>query len=113
MTVSDLIKKTGWQPLTEISKAPVRYAYVCDLLSLAMANMRPGTVWITVQSHLNVVAVASLAGCCCVVIPENIEVSEETLHAAHTKGVCILSAGCSAYGASCMLSRLGMGEVPK
>ena len=112
MTVSELITKTGWQALTDINEETVSSGYVCDLLSWAMAHVQVGTAWITVQSHLNVVAVAQLTDCACVVVPEGIEVSEETLTAARSKGVCILSAPCSAYGAASQLLRLGIGEVP-
>ena len=111
MTTSELIQKTGWKPLTEADDETVSSAYICDLLSWVMAHAQIGTVWVTVQAHLNVVAVASLTGCACVVIPDNIAVSEETLAAARSKGVTILSAPCSSYGVALTLGSLGIGEV--
>lgn len=111
MTTRELIEKTGWKPLTEPQNDPVTSAYICDLLSWVMAHAQIGTAWITVQTHLNVVAVASLTGCACVIIPENIAVSEDVLAAARDKGVMMLSAPCSSYGAALALSGLGIGEV--
>ncbi len=111
MTTSELIQKTGWKPLTEAGDDTVSSAYICDLLSWVMAHAQNGTAWVTVQAHLNVVAIASLTGCACVIIPENIAVSEETLAAARDKGVTMLSAPCSSYGAALALSGLGIGEV--
>lgn len=113
MTIKELINKTGWDALTFAPDSPICSAYVCDLLSCAMARAQTGTAWITIQSHVNVVAVASLTGCACVVIPERIAVSEETIDAARAKNVCILSAPCTAFGAAAMLSRLGIGEVSR
>lgn len=111
MTVSELIQKTGWKALTTFDERAVSSAYICDLLSWVMAHAQEGTAWVTVQAHLNVVAVASLTGCACVIVPENIAVSDETLSAAGSKGVAILGAPCTAYGAALALHALGLGEV--
>lgn len=35
-------------------------AYVCDLLSDVMGNSKEGQIWITLQTHKNVMAIASL-----------------------------------------------------
>ncbi|MFA5675762.1 MAG: hypothetical protein WDA65_04485 [Christensenellales bacterium] len=111
MKVKELIDATGWDALTLIPDKQITSAYTCDLLSFAMANTQSGTAWITVQSHVNVVAVASLTGCACVIIPCGTSVSEETLEAAKTKDVCIVSAPCSAYAAAARLYRLGIGDI--
>jgi hypothetical protein len=111
MTTGELIQKTGWKALNEVKDDTVSSAYICDLLSWVMAHAQSGTAWVTVHAHLNVVAVASLTGCACVIIPENIDVSQETLSAANDKGVTMLSAPCSSYGAALALNRLGIGEV--
>ena len=111
MTVNDLVKQTGWKILTQNADREITSAYVCDLLSWAMAHGRAGTAWITVQSHINVMAVASLLSFSCVIVSDNITVSAETMDAAVQKGVCILSAPCSSYGVAAALIGLGIGEV--
>lgn len=113
MTVKELIQQTNWKLLTQGPDEDVSSAYICDLLSWVMAHAQSGTAWVTVQAHLNVVAVAALTGCACVIIPESIAVSEETLTAARDKGVTIISASCSSYGAAQTLSKLGTGEVTR
>jgi hypothetical protein len=45
-----------------------RGGYVSDLLSDVMANSQEGDVWVTVQRHLNTVAVAQLKGLAGIVI---------------------------------------------
>ena len=38
----------------------IKDVYIGDLLSVVMAHGKEGTLWLTVQKHLNVVAVAQL-----------------------------------------------------
>jgi hypothetical protein len=113
MTLKQMIEKTGFKPLTNVTDAKITSGYVCDMLSWVMARARFGTAWITVQAHVNVVAVAALTGCACVIIPDSITVSEETLSAARDKEVCILSAPCTSYGAAAALHDLGVSEVER
>ncbi len=111
MTVKELTEKTGWEVIAGSPDGCVTSAYVCDLLSWVMAHGKPGMAWVTVQTHLNVIAVASLHEFSCVVVPENIEVSKETIDAANEKGVCILKACCTSYGVAKAMAALGVGEV--
>jgi len=113
ITVRQLIDNTGYKPLTSVPEVNITSGYVCDMLSWVMARASNGTAWVTVQSHVNVVAVASLTGCACVIIPDNITVPEETLAAARSRDVCILSAPCTSYGVAAALHNLGVGEVER
>ncbi len=110
MTVGKLLEETGWKVLSGTTDAEISSAYVCDLLSWVMAHAHEGAAWVTVQSHLNVIAIASLLNLACVIIPEDIEIPEGTLSVARDKGVCVLSAPCTAYGAAMVLHRLGVTE---
>jgi predicted transcriptional regulator len=111
MTVNDLIKKTDWKVLAGSTDKDISSAYICDLLSWVMSHGKPGTVWITVQTHMNVVAVAALHDFACVIIPESIDVSDEVLNVANAKDVCIVSAPSSAYAAAGILSSLSISDV--
>lgn len=110
MTVAELIKNTGWQVIAGLPNQQITCGYVCDLLSWVMGHGCEGTAWVTVQTHLNVVAIASLHAFSCVIIPDNIAVDQSVLDVAGEKGVCIISAPCSSYGAAAEMSRLGIGE---
>lgn len=111
MTVRELAAKTEWKVIAGSPDSEISSAYVCDLLSWVMAHGQQGTAWVTVQTHLNVVAVASLHEFSCVIIPENIQVSKEVIDAANEKGVCMLSARCTSYGAAITMAQAGIGEV--
>lgn len=76
---------------------PVKRGYACDLLSYVMAKGDEGMAWITVQNHMNVVAVASLHDMACVILPENIDMAEEPLQKAREEGIAVLSSPLTAY----------------
>jgi hypothetical protein len=65
--------------------------YASDLLSCAMAGARQGNVWVTLQSHPNVVAVASLVGMSAVIITEGMTPEPETVRKAQEEGVPLLT----------------------
>ncbi len=75
----------------------VTCGYTCDLLSWVMAHGDEGMAWVTVQTHLNVVAVAVLADMACVVLPENIRMEAESLKKATDEGMRVLTSPLTAY----------------
>ena len=64
--------------------------YVSDLLSDVMGNAREGDVWITLQNHMNVVAIASLKDLPCVILVKGIEPSAEVKEKAIAEGIAVL-----------------------
>lgn len=98
MKVSELAKEIGAKYLNDAdSEKVISSGFVCDLLSWAMAKGQGGMAWITVQSHINVIAVAALHDISCVVLPENIEMEQSVIDKAKEEGINILSSGLSAY----------------
>ena len=77
--------------------AEITCGYTCDLLSWVMAHGAPGMAWVTVQTHLNVIAVAVLSEMACVILPESIEMEQESLDKARTEGMTVLSSPLTAY----------------
>jgi len=65
-------------------------AYCSDLLSDAMASAREGNAWFTIQTHPNIVAVASLLNLSAVVLTGGKEPDPETLARAEQERVVIL-----------------------
>ncbi len=92
ITVRDLIEKHGFIKLSDGDlERHITNVYSCDLLSWVMAKGKHDTAWITVQTHGNILAVASLLEFSCIIIPEGIEVEADTISKATEKGVVILS----------------------
>lgn len=99
MTIHELSQELGLKIITDTPKKMEKVitgVYSCDLLSHAMAKINEGDVWITVHTNLNVVAVASLTDCACVLIPEDIEIDKQTAERASEKEVVFLSSAKSA-----------------
>ena len=61
MTLKEIIEKLDLKCLNEANlDAEIKGAYSSDLLSDVMGNARSGQVWITMQTHKNVTAIAAL-----------------------------------------------------
>jgi len=65
--------------------------YVSDLLSDVMGNSHEGNVWVTLQIHLNIVAVASLKGLAGIILVNNRKPDADTLKRAVTENVPIMT----------------------
>ena len=63
--------------------------YISDLLSDVMANAKEGEIWITLQTHPNIVAVASLKNLAGIIITNNRMPEEETLKKAEDEHITI------------------------
>lgn len=82
--------------------------YSCDLLSWVMAHGQKGMGWITVQTHLNVVAVAALAEMACVILPENIKMEGAALDKAREEELPVLSSPLDAYAICAAMAQAGV-----
>ena len=99
MTVKELCELIEAKDMTpEADKSvEVSCGYTCDLLSWVMAHGDEGMAWVTVQTHLNVIAVAALAEMACVILPEGITMEQESLDKANGEGMCVLTSPLTAY----------------
>lgn len=102
MTVRKLVNDLGYKVIAgenNIDKE-IEGVYICDLLSWVMSHAIKNDAWITVQTNINVVAVALLTEVACVIIPEDIEVEQGTIDKANEEGIPILSSSKSQYNIS-------------
>lgn len=86
-------------------------AYICDLLSWVMSHADRGNIWITVHTHLNIVAVALLTEVACIVIPEGIGVEQATIEKAGQEGIAVLGTRLSGYEVCCRAYELFKGGL--
>ena len=82
--------------------------YAADLLSCAMAGAHPGQVWLTLQGHLNVVAIASLNELSGVIVTEDKPISPETLAKADEEHIPILTTSKTTFEVAGLLWTLGL-----
>ena len=110
MTVKELTELIEAADMTpEADKgAEVSCGYTCDLLSWVMAHGAAGMAWVTVQTHMNVIAVASLMEMAAVIIPEGIEMEEPSLAKAREEGINVLQTPLTAYEICARLAAAGL-----
>ena len=96
MKVKEIVDSLELKALSgqESLDVPVTGGYTSDLLSDVIANSKTGQLWITLQTHQNIVAVAKLKDLAGIIIVNNREQDEDTLRKAEEEGVPIL--GCEA-----------------
>jgi len=82
--------------------------YVSDLLSYVMARAKEGNLWVTVQSHPNIVAVASLVNLAGIIITEGGRPDAGTVEKAEQEGVPILTTQLTSYEVAGRLWELGV-----
>ena len=82
--------------------------YVSDLLSDVMAHARSGAIWVTIQTHQNVVAVASLLSLAGVVVAGGYRPDAGTLAKAAEEGVPVYAAADSSFAVAGRLYGLGL-----
>ena len=64
--------------------------YASDLLSNVMSQGKTGDVWITMQTHQNIIAVASLLGLSAVIIAGHVQPDQETINKANLEEIPLL-----------------------
>jgi serine kinase of HPr protein (carbohydrate metabolism regulator) len=74
--------------------------YTSDLLSDVIANSKQGNLWITLQTHQNIIAVAKLKDLSGIIIVNNREPDEDTLRKATEENVPLLGSDKVAFEVS-------------
>ena len=99
MKLSVLEKKLNLKLLTECDyeEREVNGAYVGDLLSWVMGRAQSGNVWITIMSNINIVAVATLTDCACILLSEGVVPDENVIAKANSQDIIIMSSELSSY----------------
>jgi len=75
----------------------VAKGYCGDLLSDVMANADKGSLWVTIQGHQNVVAVAVLRDLAGIIMANGRTPDEETISKANEEGIPILLSSLPAF----------------
>jgi predicted transcriptional regulator len=75
----------------------IKGGYSSDLLSDVMGNASEGDVWITLQSHINVIAVASLNDLAAVILVSGHKPQEDALTKSNEEGIPLLGTDKSAF----------------
>jgi DRTGG domain len=111
MIVEEIVNKLGLQVVAPgDTKQEITGGYAADLLSCVMAKARAGNVWVTLQAHPNVIAVASLLNLAAVIVSEGIKPDLETVERARENQVTLLSSPHTTFAVVGQLTKLGVGN---
>ena len=114
MKVSEFIALSGAVCLTgEFEDRGIACGYTCDLLSHVMGKGQADMAWITVQAHMNVIAVAALLDFACVIVPEKLPVDPAIVAKAAEEGIVMLASEKTAYELVVLLAQNGVAPAKK
>jgi len=109
MNLQDVVSRLQLKPACAASlDVEVTGGYVSDLLSDVIANAREGSLWVTLQTHQNIVAVAALKDLAGIVIINGKQPARETVQKAEQEAIPILSTELPAFEIVCRLCKLGI-----
>ena len=93
MLLTDVVTALGLQVLTSgvDFDREVRGGIVCDLLSIVLAKAQPQDIWITIQRHQNIVAVAKVTSVAGVILADGIVPEQDVIDRASEEGIPLLA----------------------
>ncbi|MBF7097831.1 DRTGG domain-containing protein [Alkalibacter mobilis] len=105
LTVKNLLEDQRFilsNSVEELDKQ-IENVYIGDLLSWVMSHSDSNCAWITVQTHINIVAVAVLLEMSCIILPEGLEPDENTKSKSESEGIPIITTELDAFSIACVL----------
>lgn len=105
ITQLDLTVLTHHKPFSSIHPTG---GYASDLLSCVIAGAKPGNLWLTIQAHNNIVAVASLNDLAAIIITEGASPEPSVIQKADEQGVTLLVARENTYQVAGKLWEMGI-----
>ena len=106
MTAEEICGKVGGTLSVAVEGASAESVYVGDLLSDVMGHAGEGCALVTIQNHLNTIAVCTLVGCAVVVVCHSRPVPPDMAEGALREGVAVVVTPMSQYEAALALSSL-------
>jgi hypothetical protein len=114
MNLEQIIHNLDLTVLTEpkdFSQVVPSAGYTSDLLSCVMAGAPHNGIWVTLQAHANIIAVAALLELNAVVITEGAAPDHGTIAKANQEGITLLSTQKPTFYVAGKLWELGLRDV--
>lgn len=86
----------------------IQCAIACDLLSWVMANARPNCAFVTIQTSLNTIAVASLIEMGCIIIAQNAAMEQTVIDKAQEEGILVIRSPLTTFDICGLLYKYGI-----
>ena len=91
MNLQEVIEKAELKAVTNVEDKKVEGVFISDMLSDVMTAAQPENLWLTVQTHTNIVSAANLVDLAAVVITSGKKVPQATIDLANRYHVVILT----------------------
>lgn len=111
MTLDQIIKDLDLKVLTDpkdFSAVIPTHGYVSDMLSCVMTGAKRQSIWVTLQAHNNIVAVACLLELAAIIITEDAQPDVDTIKKANEEDITLLSCPNNSFFISGRLWELGL-----
>ncbi|WIV10571.1 DRTGG domain-containing protein [Proteiniborus sp. MB09-C3] len=110
MKLSSIADKLNLEIVTgpELEEKEVEGVYIGDLLSIVMSKAQQNFLWITIQTHINIVAVATLVDLAGIIIVEGMDIEKDAVEKAREVGIPLFKSKLSAYDIACKLKEIGI-----
>lgn len=108
MKVFEIVEKFGLEVFSGQNGLgnEVSGGYISDLLSDVMGNATENEVWVTLQTHPNIVAVASLKELAAIVLVKGLKPDGETMERSNSENIPLLGSSLQAFELSGRLYQL-------
>ena len=106
MTAKEIAAKTGGTLEVGTGEETANAVYVGDLLWDVMGHAGEECVLVSIQNHLNTIAVCTLVGCEVIVLCHSRPVPPDMAESAKDEGIAIITTPLSQYEAAMALSEL-------
>jgi len=106
--VTDLETKLKLKPVNQVYDKDIDGGFVSDMVSDVMAGAQAGNVWVTVQTHKNVVAAANLVDIAAIIVVRGKKIPEDTIQMADRARMTMFSTDLDTFQVAIKLYEAGI-----
>lgn len=110
MKAREIVQALGLQVVagSSLLDRGITSGYCADLLSCVMSRAKSGNVWLTLQAHPNVIAVAALLELGAVIVTEGAAIPDDVIAKANDEKILLLSTAHTTFWVVSELARMGI-----
>jgi hypothetical protein len=109
MIVKDLLALTNWTSLNDEALDNSMDGVICgDLLSYVMGHGSSNQVWVTMQTHQNIIAIAALKEFACIILIDDYTLEIDVLESARKNLIPVIVSPLSAFETIRSLIQIGL-----
>jgi len=107
--VATLIDRLGLVPVNRVYNKRISGVFVSDMVSDVMNGAAPANLWVTVQTHKNIIAAANLVDVSAIIITRGKSVPKETLEIADRAEMTLFTTSLETYPLAVKLCQANIG----